>query len=302
MHDLSVMPVFAAVIEQGSFSKAAEKLEITKSAVSKRITGLEKQLGVKLLHRSTRKLSLTEAGQRYFEHALQALNAAQQAEYAATEMQKVPQGTIRISSPMSFGRLHLAPIIPLFLKQYPQINIHMDMNDQLIDVIAEGFDLVLRASDLADSSLRARKLAPLHSVLCASPDYLAEYGTPKTPLELIHHNCILYTYHTVVNEWVFIKNGEQQTIRISGNFQINNGEALRESLIQNLGIGRLASFVTGDDIKARRLVPILTDYKMPHKTLYAVFPEKQYMPEKIRVFIDFIMQHLRDDNPYWDNW
>jgi len=302
MHDLSIMPVFAAVIDQGSFSKAAEKLDITKSAVSKRITGLEKQLGVKLLHRSTRKLSLTEAGQRYFEHVLQALEAAQQAEYAATELQQVPQGTIRISSPMSFGRLHVAPIIPLFLKQYPRINIHMDMNDQLIDVIAEGFDLVLRAGDLADSSLRARKLAPLHSVLCASPDYLAEYGTPKTPLELIHHNCILYTYHTVVNEWVFFKNGDQQTIRISGNFQVNNGEALRESLIQNLGIGRLASFVAGDDIKARRLVPILTEYKMPHKTLYAVFPEKQYMPEKIRVFINFIMQHLGDDNPHWDNW
>lgn len=302
MQNISAIPVFTAVIEQGSFSKAAEALGITKSAVSKRITGLEAQLGVKLLHRSTRKLSLTEAGERYFEYAVQALRAAQEAENAATELQRVPKGTLRISTPMSFGRLHLAPIIPVFLKRYPQIDLHMNMSDTWSDVIAEGFDIVLRAGDLPDSLLIARRLTSLHSVLCASPDYIAGYGIPQIPQELIHHNCILYSYHTVTNEWVFIKNGEEETVRISGNYQVNNSEALRESLVQGLGIGRLPTFIAGSDIEAGRLAPVLKNYSMPYKSLYAVFPEKQYMPEKVRVFIDFLVENLGGDNPYWDRW
>jgi len=300
MQDISAIPVFTAVIEQGSFSKAAEKLNITKSAVSKRISGLEAQLGVKLLHRTTRKLSLTEAGERYFRYAIQALHAAQEAENAATELQNVPQGTLRISVPMSFGRLHLAPIIPTFLKQYPQIEIHMDMSDTWSDVIAGGFDIALRAADLPDSSLIARKITKIHSVLCASPEYLTEFGTPKTPHALIQHNCLLYSYHSVINEWKFIKNDEEVTVQISGNYQVNNSEALRESVLQGLGIGRLTTFVAGKDIKEGRLVPILNTYKMPYQTLYAVFPEKQYMPVKIRVFIDFIISHLGGDSPHWD--
>ncbi len=302
MQYISAIPVFTCVIEEGSFSKAAGKLNITKSAVSKRISSLEAQLGVKLLHRSTRKLSLTEAGERYFEYALQALYAAQEAENAATELQKVPQGTLRISAPMSFGRLHVAPIIPMFLKQYPQIKINMDMSDLSRNVIAEGFDIALRGGDLPDSSLIARKLAPLHSVLCASADYISEFGMPKTPQDLIEHNCLLYTYHTVINEWGFIKNGEEQRVKISGNYQVNNSEALRESLFQGLGIGRLPTFVAGTDIASGKLIPLLQDYAMPHKTLYAVFPEKQYLPAKVRVFIDFMLEHLGGDVPHWDRW
>lgn len=302
MQDISAIPVFTCVIEERSFSKAAGKLGITKSAVSKRISKLEAQLGVKLLHRSTRKLSLTEAGERYFEYALLALRAAQDAENAATELQKIPQGTLRVSAPMSFGRIHVAPIVPLFLKQYPQIQIHMDMSDLSRDVIAEGFDIALRAGDLPDSSLIARKLAPLHSVLCASEEYIAQRGMPTTPQELIGHNCILYTYHTTMNEWGFIKDGEEERVRISGNYQVNNSEALRESLIQGLGIGRLPTFVAGADIESGKLIPVLHGYTMPHKAIYAVFPEKQYLPEKVRVFIDFMIEHLGGDVPYWDSW
>jgi len=302
VQDISAIPVFTCVIEEGSFSRAAGKLGITKSAVSKRISGLEAQLGVKLLQRSTRKLSLTEAGARYFKHAVQALRAAQDAENAATELQKVPQGTLRICAPMSFGRLHVAPVIPLFLKQYPQIQIQMDMNDLSRDVIAEGFDIALRAGDLPNSALIARRLAPLHSVLCASEAYIVQHGMPKTPLELVEHNCILYSYHPVMNEWVFIKNDDESRVRVTGNYQVNNSEALLESLRQGLGIGRLPTFVAGEDIQAGKLVPVLSDFEMPHKTLFAVFPEKQYLPEKVRVFIDFMIEHLGGDTPYWDRW
>ncbi len=299
---MEAIPVFTTVIEEGSFSKAANKLGITKSAVSKRISGLEARLGVKLLQRSTRKLSLTEAGERYYEHAVQAFRFAKDAENAATELQKIPQGILRISAPMSLGRLHIASIIPLFLKRYPKIHIHMDMSDIARDVIAEGFDIALRGGRLPDSTLVARKLAPLHSVLCASPDYIALQGRPKTPMELMRHNCILYTYHATINEWVLIKNGEENRIRISGNYQVNNSEALYESLRQGLGIGRLPTFVAGAAIESGDLIPILPDYSMPHQELSAVFPEKQYMPEKVRVFLDFMIKELGGDKPHWDRW
>lgn len=300
MQDISAIPVFVAIIENGSFSKAAEQLGITKSAVSKRITALEANLGVKLLYRSTRKLSLTEAGERYFQYAQEALHAAQQAKNAVTELQGIAKGTLRVSAPMSFGRLHLAPVIPVFLKQYPQVNMQLDMNDTWSDVIAEGFDIAIRGGQLSDSSLVARKLAPIRSILCASPDYLQKYGTPKLPQELIKHNCILYSYHTVVNEWQFINNDEMETVRVKGNYQVNNSEALKESLIQGLGIGRLPTFVAGTDLKTGKLQPILNEYLMPEKAIYAVFPERQYLPQKVRVFIDFLVQYLGQDIPYWD--
>ena len=302
MENINAIPVFTAVIEQGSFSKAAGKLGISTSAVSKRISGLEAQLGVKLLYRSTRRLSLTEAGERYFGYAIQALHAAQEAEAAATELQNAPKGTLRVRVPMSFGRLHLAPLIPIFLKEYPQIDLHMDMSDTWVDVIAEGFDMVLSAGNLSDSSLVARKLVSLHSVLCASPDYLSEYSSPNTPQELLHHNCVLYAYQSTINEWVFTKNDEEEAVRISGNYQVNNSEALSESLVQGLGIGRLPTFIAGKNIESGRLVPVLSDYIMPHKTLYAVFPEKRYLPAKVRVFVDFLVQNLGGDNPHWDRW
>jgi len=302
MQDIASIPVFAAIIEQGSFSKAADVLGITKSAVSKRITGLEARLGVRLLNRSTRKLSLTEAGERYYKHAQQALLAAEEAESAATELQNIPKGTLRLVTPMSFGVSHLASIIPEFLKQYPEIDIHIEMTDSWTDIIAEGFDLAIRTDSLTDGSLTVRKLVPLRSVLCASPDYIEKYGAPGLPSELSQHNCLMYTHHTVTNEWVFINNGEEETIRINGNYRVNNSEALREAVLQGLGIGRLPTFIAGKDIKSGRLVRMMMDYAMPHKTLYAVFPQKKYMPERMRVFIDFLAAHFGGDNPPWDCW
>lgn len=302
MKDISAIPVFTAVIETGSFSKAAGKLGVTKSSVSKRISGLEAQLGVKLLHRTTRKLSLTEAGERYFEYAVQALRAATEAENAATQYQKIPKGKLKISVPMSFGVLHIAPLIPVFLATYPEIQIQMQMNDNWTDLISDGFDIALRAGDLPDSSLIARKLAPLHSVLCASPTYIEKHGRPKKPQDLTDHNCVLYAYHTVRHEWVFAKNGEEETIQISGNFQVDNSEALCKSLTQGLGIGRIPTFIAGEEIEKGNLAPLLNDYKMPFKTLYAAFPEKQFLPEKIRVFLDFLSDNLGGDNPQWDSW
>lgn len=300
MNSMLAIPIFVAVVENNSFSGAAKKLGITKSAVSKRITALEADLGVKLIQRSTRHLHLTEAGERYFSLAQEAFINANEAENAAMELQASPKGNLRINIPMSFGRLHIIPFIPEFLLRYPGINIQLEMNDGWVDIIAEGVDIALRGGDLPDSSLIARKIAPFHSVLCASSEYLKKYGVPESPDDLHKHNCILFSNQAVVNEWRFMKNGKERVVKVSGNYQVNNSEALKDSLIQGLGIGRLPTFVAGQDIKSGKLIQVLSDYAMPYKTLYALFAERRYLPEKIRVFIDFIIEKIGGDDPCWN--
>jgi len=298
MDGFSAIPVFVAVVESGGFSPAARKLGVSKSAVSKRITQLEDRLGVRLLYRTTRKLSLTEAGEHYYANAVKALAYAAEAEDSVTKLQQTPQGRLRINSPMSFGRLHIAPLIPQFLKQYPNIQIDMVMDDRVVDLVESGFDIAIRGGDLPDSTLAARKIAPLRSVLCASPDYFAQHHMPQIPADLIDHNCLLFSYSA--SEWQFSKDEETETVRVAGNYQVNNGEALREAVLYGQGISRIPSFVVGSDIKAGRLKVVLAEYQMPVKALYALFPKRQHLPAKVRVFIDFVVERLGNEIPYWD--
>lgn len=300
MESFGAIPVFVTVVESGGFSPAAKLLGISKSAVSKRVTQLEEQMGVKLLHRTTRKLSLTEAGEHFFQHARIAHQAAKDAQDAVAQLQGEPQGRLRINTPMSFGRLHIAPLIPEFLKRYPKISIEMVMDDKVADLIGEGFDIAIRGGDLPDSSLIARKLAPLRNVLCASPDYIEKHGRPIELSQLADHNCLIFTYSKDIKEWLFIKDGQTQSVEVTGNYNVNNSEALREALLQGAGIGRLPTFVAGPDIKSGKLVSLFEEYQMPDKTIYAVFPERQYLPSKVRAFIDFAVEYLGGDNPYWD--
>lgn len=300
MEGFGAIPVFVAVVENGGFSAAARTLGISKSAVSKRINQLEANLGVRLLHRTTRKLSLTEAGERYFEHAAQALTAAGQAEDAVTELQGEPQGNLKISSPMSFGRLHVAPLIPKLLQRYPKLQIDLVMDDRKVDLVAGGFDVAIRAGNLPASTLIARKLAPVRQVLCASPDYIDRYDRPGTPAELSGHNCVLYSYSSDAGEWTLIGESGPETVTVSGSYQVNNSEALLEALREGIGIGRLPTFVAGPDLKTGRLVKLFESYRLPDFTLYAVFPERQYLPAKVRAFLDFAIEYFGGDKPYWD--
>ncbi|WP_406608929.1 LysR family transcriptional regulator [Agarivorans sp. JK6] len=300
MDGFAAIPVFVAVVEHGGFSPAARSLGISKSAVSKRINLLEQQLGVKLLHRTTRKLSLTEAGKHYFEHAAKANNAAKDAQDAVAQLQGEPQGLLRINTPMSFGRLHIAPLITKFLQRYPKITIDMVMEDKVVDLVAEGFDVAIRAGNLPDSSLIVRKLAPLKSVLCASPDYLKPHGIPQTIEQLASHNCLQFSYSRDVKEWTFMRDGQSQSIDVKGNYRVNNSEALREAMLQGLGIGRLPTFVAGPDIVAGRLIKLLDQYQMPNQSIYAVFSERQFLPAKVRAFVDFAIEHLAAEQPYWE--
>ena len=302
MEGFGAIPMFVAVVENGGFSSAARTLGVSKSAVSKRINQLEKSLGVRLLHRTTRKLSLTEAGERYFAHAAQALAAASQAEDAVTELQGEPQGKLKISSPMSFGRLHVAPLIPQLLKRYPKLEIELAMDDRPIDLVAAGFDVAIRSGSgsLPASALVARKLTPLRQVLCASPGYIDRFGLPTRPAELAEHNCVLFSLSSDANEWTLIGADEPEIVSVSGNYKVNNSEALLEAIREGIGIGRLPTFVAGPDLKTGRLVKLFESHHIPDHTFYAVFPEREYLPAKVRAFLDFAIEYFGGDQPYWD--
>ncbi|MCV6612291.1 MAG: substrate binding domain-containing protein, partial [Amphritea sp.] len=191
-------------------------------------------------------------------------------------------------------------MIPGFLKRYPHISIDLVMDDKNVDLVREGFDIAIRGGELADSSLVARRLAPLKSVLCASPAYLQLHGQPERLDDLVNHNCLSFSYSSDVREWRFSKEGVSQSVMVSGNYQVNNSEALRDAVLQDLGIARLPTFVAGEDIRAGRLVRLFPDYEMPVSAINAVLIERQFMPAKVRVFLDFAIQYFGSDHPYWD--
>lgn len=297
---MSTIPVFVAVVESNSFSSAAQKLGVSKSAVSKRISQLEERLGTQLLHRSTRRLSLTEAGERYFAHATDALTAAQKAEDSALELQGAPKGRLKINVPMSFGRLHVAPVIFEFLRLYPEIEIDMIMDDRVADLVEGGYDIAIRAGTLSDSSLIAKKLATCHNVLCAAPTYLDEEGSPNEPTDLTNHNCLHYAYFSDFHEWTFYSSHEPIKVQTNGSYQVNNSEALLEATIDGLGIARFPTFIAGPHIASGKLIQLLPNYSLPEQSIYAVFPERQHLPLKVRVFIDYLRQKFGGNAPYWD--
>jgi DNA-binding transcriptional LysR family regulator len=296
----STIPIFVAVVECGSFSLAAEKLGVTKSAVSKRVTQLEDELGIRLLNRTTRKLSLTEAGKRYYDHVSQALALAQQGMDAVTELQGEPKGKLKITAPMSFGVLYIAPIIAEFLEQFPKVTIDLQLEDQMVDLIEGEFDLAIRIGNLPISNLVAKRLVNCKSVLCASPEYIKRNGSPKKPSDLIDHNCLVYSYFRGGSEWTFEQQHNEFKVIPKGNFIVNNSEAIRRALIEGLGVGQLPTFLVSKDILSGKLLPIMTPYSLPEHAIYAVFPERKHLPHKVRAFMEFVADKLGRDKPIWD--
>ncbi|EGT3626701.1 LysR family transcriptional regulator [Morganella morganii] len=292
MEHFSALPIFVTVVECGSFSLAGQKLGLSKSAVSKRITLLEQSLGIQLLHRTTRSLSLTEAGARYFDYVRPAVKLAEEGLDAISELQQAPQGNLRIAVPMVFGRLHIAPLIPEFLRRYPKIQLQMQMDDKTTDLIAGGFDLAIRIGDLPDSSLIARKIAPCLSVICASPEYLARHAAPHTPQQLSQHNCLFYSYFRDGVEWTFLSPQGTTRIRPNGNYQVNNSDAIHQATLDGLGIANLPRFMVDADLQAGRLQALLADHPLPEHGIYAVYPQRKYLPTKVSVLIEFLMEKL----------
>lgn len=299
MDTIDGMRTFAAVVAEGSFSRAAERMEISPQLASKYVAQLEARLGVRLLNRSTRHLSLTEAGRAYYDRVQQVVADIDDMENAVGDMHARARGTLRINAPMSFGQLHLARAIAEYQHEQPEVEVDLTLNDRVVDIVSEGFDLAIRIGRLADSSLVARQLAPVRLVVCGSPEYFEQRGIPATPDDLSAHECLRYAYAADSDRWSFEHHGGRSDVRIKGGFSANNGEALRTAALAGLGIILQPTFIVGDDIRAGRLRTVLDDYRVAALNVHAVYSHRQYLSAKVRTFVDFLAGYFGSP-PYWD--
>ncbi len=299
MDHLADLAVFARVVEQESFSAAAEGLGLSKSAVSKQISRLERRLGAQLLQRTTRKLSLTETGRIVLEHAQRVLVEAEAAEAAVQNLQALPRGLLRVNLPMSFGLHYVAPLLPELLALCPELRVDLTFNDRTIDLLEEEVDVAIRiGAQLTDSTLTARRLAPVRPITCASESYLRKAGVPLVPEDLRQHECLLYKYLPEPSTWHFDGPAGAQAVKVSGRLTTNNGDSLRDAAIAGHGVARLPSFIVGPDIAAKRLVPLLEAYEPAPLGIYAVYPAQRYLTPKVRAFIDFFADRFGPEPPW----
>lgn len=303
MDRLEEMLAFTKVVELKSFTAAADRLGISKSVISRRMTDLENRLGARLINRTTRRLGVTEVGQAFYARCQRILADIEEAEETITNLHAEPRGILRVNAPMSFGVKHLAPAIAAFLDRHPDIRIDMDLNDRLVDVIDEGYDLAVRISRLKDSTLIARKLAPCRFVVCASAGYLDRHGRPRTPEDLASHNCLIYTNGPGPEQWPFRPSGEGPVhiVRVSGNLRVNNGDILCEAAVNGLGVAVLPTFIAGDAISRGRLEVVLAGHAVTETSVYAVYPHNRHLSNKVRTFVDFLAERF-GPTPYWDDY
>ena len=303
MDKLQAMLVFSRVVELGSFVRAAEKLGLSTTAVSRHISDLENHLGTRLLQRTTRKLHLTEAGTQFHLRAQQILEDIQEAESLIVQDNQQPSGVLRLSVSIPFATRHLAPLIPRFCARYPGLNVEVVASDRKLDLIEDGLDLVLRITQELEGNMVARRLATIHTIISASPDYLARAGIPTTPAELVNHSCLVYTGIPDPNQWRFYrKQQEVDSVAVRGALCADNGDVLLAAAQQGMGITRQPSFMVGEAIAAGRLIPLLTGYQMPTLTLSALFPSRRYLPAKVRLMVDFLLAEWGGEIAPWDGW
>ncbi|MCR9546365.1 LysR family transcriptional regulator [Vibrio antiquarius] len=289
--------IFYHLIEQGSFSAAARHMSLTKSVVSKRIAKLEQELGVQLLYRTTRTLTLTEAGRAFFTHAKAVYQAVATAEESIVGLGKNLSGNIKVSVPTISGELILPQVINEFNQKYPDINIDMDLDNRFVDIVNERFDLAIRTGVLPDSSLIARKLVDANWIICASPQYLAKHGIPKQPQALDKHNCLVYSYQeNGACEWSFKEGDEVYQITVDGNLCTNNSSVLRNVALLGQGIIYVPRVLVYEDLKQGRLIQLFKDETAKCLGIYAVYPYTRQQPEKIKIFIDHLYTSFQSQN------
>ncbi|MBF0174242.1 MAG: LysR family transcriptional regulator [Magnetococcales bacterium] len=300
MDRITLMENFVRVVETGSFAEAARKGKISRAAVSKYMVALEEHLAVRLLQRTTRTLHLTTEGEDYYHRCRRILEEIAEAHQAVTHLHATPRGLLRISAPMSFGTIHLAPAVADFLQSHPFIEIELVLNDRLVDLVEEGFDIAMRIGVLQDSSLRARWLAPTRLKACASPAYLQQQGIPEQPEDLARHQCLIYSYSATPNVWRFQQHGPhgtERTVRVRGPLTANNGEVLRAAALTGVGIAILPDFLIDKDLAAQTLVALLPDFALPQPGMYAVYPSSRHLSIKVRRFIDFLVDRFGKGEP-----
>ena len=291
---LNGMVVFKQVVDCGSFTQAADKLNHSKSFISGEVNKLESRLGVRLLQRTTRQLSLTQAGEIYYHQCQNIIHDAQLVEQQLTGQQQIPQGNLRVSCPVSFALAHIRPILAEYMELNPQVIVELDLNDQLVDVIGDGFDLTLRASgQLDDSSLISRKLTTVETVTIASPSYLKKWGTPKLPEDLPQHRTINFRSSVNQNVWQFQdKTGRKTTVKVASHLLTNSAEMELAICKTGQGIARVPQLVLTDELKKGTLVQLFKDYMPVTTDIYMIYPNRQFMPSKVRSFIDFLINKL----------
>lgn len=297
---LNDIAVFLTVVQAGSFTAAAERLDLSKSVVSKYVTRLEDRLGARLLVRTTRSLNLTEVGRVFYDRSREGMAAIVDAEEVVSVLQGEPRGTLRVASPMSFGVLHLTSSITDFTKRFADVDVDVSYDDRKVDVVGEGFDVALRITADLDPGLVARRIAPCRHVLVASPDYVERHGAPRTPGDLADHSVITYQYQQSPWQWEFrAPEAAPVSVSVDGRIRMNNSLAIREAVLAGTGITRTPTFVVGPDIQQGRLMPLLREYRQLELSIYLVYPQRQHLAPKVRAFVDFVADRFAG-TPSWD--
>lgn len=298
---LADIAIFAAVVREGSFTRAADKLELSTSQVSKCVGRLERSLGARLLHRTTRRLRLTEAGSALYENSSSALAAIEEAKLAVSKLQGTPRGKLKVSASTAFGTMQLPRVIRDLGAQHPELEVELVLEDRHIDLVREGLDVAIRITgETPDSGLVYRRLAPNRQVICASPAYLERRGLPRTPADLANHDCIAHSARDTPRVWHLTgPDGGQVSVQINGRPTINSALAVRQAALEGLGIVELNSYIVGEDIVDGRLVRLLPQYRPKELDIYAVYAERRFLAPKIRVFVDALLARISPEPP-WD--
>jgi DNA-binding transcriptional LysR family regulator len=300
---LGDIAIFAAVVREGSFTRAADKLELSTSQVSKCVNRLERTLGARLLHRTTRRLRLTEAGSALYENSSTALAAIEEAKLAVSKLQGAPRGKLKVSSSTAFGAMQLPRIVRDLTAEYPELEIELILEDRHVDLVREGIDVAVRITgETPDSGLVYRRLAPNRQVVCAAPAYIERRGLPRTPADLALHDCIAHSARATPRVWQLTgPDGEQVSVQINGRPTINSALAIRQAALEGLGIIEINSYLVGGDIAAGRLVRLLPQYRPKELSFYAVYAERRFLAPKIRVFVDALLARMAPEPP-WDEF
>jgi DNA-binding transcriptional LysR family regulator len=301
MDKLDAMQAFVKVVALRSYAEAGRQLGLTRSAVSKGVMELEQILGARLLDRTTRRVSPTEAGLAYYERCVDILSRIEETEQQVSRLHDEPRGVLKVNGPMSFGALYLGDAIADFMSSYPELKVELVLNDRFIDPIEEGADITIRIAELQDSSLIARKLAPARRVLVASPSYIEEHGMPSAPDDLGSHRCLTYGHTTLLQRWHLRKDGEDLVVPVTSILCSNNGDVLRAAALAGRGITSLPTFLVGPDIKAGRLRLVLGAYAPRELGIYALYAPNRYLAAKTRALIDFLVERF-GARPEWDDF
>lgn len=292
MDTIEGMRTFASVVSAGSFTGAADRLDMSSALVSKYIGQLEERLSVRLLNRTTRSLSLTDVGRVYHERCVQLLEEFDELEDAVQDTQTEPKGKLVVSAPTTFGESYLTPAAAEFLKEHPGIRLDLHLSDRFVGLADEGFDLAIRIGELPDSALIARRLAPARVVACATPGYLKRKGTPRHPAELVRHDCIMDTNYHTGPQWPFAIDGKRITIKVNGRFLVNSARATRVMALTGAGIGLCPLFAVGDAVKTGQLRIVLDEFEAFDLGIYAVYLQSRHLAANVRVFVDFLIKHF----------